>query len=98
DAVEPIQSKQQDMPATDGVKLLHLQLDALEQRRIVWQGELFPGQPLEWEISDETPQHDGKQPEAQTSWQSTVRFSLPALGAISATIRLYGEHVQVQVN
>lgn len=98
DAVEPVQSRQQDMPATEAVKLLSLQLDTLEQRRIVWQGELFPGQPLEWEISDETPQHDSKQPEPQTSWQSTVRFSLPTLGAISATIRLNGAHVQVQVN
>lgn len=98
DAVDPVQNKQQDMPLAEGARLLNMQLDTLEQRRIVWQGELFPGQALEWEISDDTPQQDRKQPEPQTSWQSTVRFSLLALGAISATIRLSGEHVQVQVN
>jgi hypothetical protein len=72
----------------------------LEQRRIVWQGELFPGQPIEWEISDDTPKRSNEdsaqQPEQ--SWQSTVRFSLPTLGAVSATIRLTGEHVQVNVH
>lgn len=90
----------QDLTAnTDGVKLVSLQLDTLEQRRIVWQGELFPGQPLEWEISDDTPKRNTEDPseQPQQSWQSTVRFSLPTLGAVSATIRLTGEHVQVNV-
>jgi hypothetical protein len=84
---------------TDGVKLVSLQLDTLEQRRIMWQGELFPGQPLEWEISDDTPKRNTEDPneQPQQSWQSTVRFSLPTLGAVSATIRLTGAHVQVNV-
>tara|TARA_R110001599_G_scaffold159052_1_gene346181 strand:- start:202527 stop:203642 length:1116 start_codon:yes stop_codon:yes gene_type:complete len=98
DAVNPVTSKQQDMPVTEGTRLLNMQLETLEQRRIVWQGELFPGQPMEWEIVDDTPQHESKQQEPQSTWQSTVRFSLPSLGAVSATIRLNGEHVQVQVS
>lgn len=87
-----------DTSASEGVKLISLQLDTLEQRRILWQGELFPGQPLEWEVSDETPQRkNNDEPAAEPSWQSSVRFSLPTLGAVSATIRLTGEHVQVNV-
>jgi hypothetical protein len=93
-------ARQDPATNTEAVKLVSLQLDTLEQRRIVWQGELFPGQPMEWEISDDTPKRNGdgafEQPEQQ-SWQSTVRFSLPTLGAVSATIRLTGEHVQVNV-
>jgi hypothetical protein len=93
-------SVRQDLTTNiDGVKLVSLQLDALEQRRIVWQGELFPGQPIEWEISDDTPKRSSEdsaqQPEQ--SWQSIVRFSLPTLGAVAATIRLTGEHVQINV-
>jgi hypothetical protein len=84
---------------TEGAKLLSLQLDVLEQRRIVWHGELFPGQPLEWEISDDTPRHgqETSQGDEARTWQSTVRFSLPLLGTVSATISLTGEHVRVQV-
>ncbi|MES2934464.1 MAG: flagellar hook-length control protein FliK, partial [Pseudomonadota bacterium] len=63
-----------------------------------WQGELFPGQPLEWEISDDTPENKADQSEPEKSWNSTVRFTLPTLGSVSATIRLSGEHVQVLVN
>lgn len=91
--------KMQEVIGNDGVRLISLQLDTLEQKRILWQGELFPGQPLEWEISDDTPKQnngdDASPPEP--SWQSTVRFSLPTLGAVSATVRLTGEHVQVNV-
>jgi hypothetical protein len=83
----------------EGAKLLSLQLDTLEQRRIVWHGELFPGQPFEWEISDETPRgnRERETDDAAQSWQSTVRFSLPTLGMVSATVSLTGEHVRVQV-
>ena len=96
--IAPVAGKQQDIAATEGIKLINLQLDALEQRRIMWQGELFPGQPLEWEISDDTPEKNKDQAEPEASWKSTVRFSLPTLGSVSATIRLSGEHVQVQVH
>lgn len=88
----------QDISGNEGIKLINLQLDTLEQRRIMWQGELFPGQPLEWEISDDTPEQRPDQSEPEKSWNSTVRFTLPSLGSVSATIRLTGDHVQVQVN
>lgn len=92
-------SRQDAAINTEGAKLLSLQLDALEQRRIVWQGELFPGQPFEWEIADDTPRgrHEQEAGDTVQSWQSTVRFSLPVLGAVSATVKLTGEHVQVHV-
>ena len=98
DSTVPLLGKQQDVAGNEGVKLISLQLDTLEQRRIMWQGELFPGQPLEWEISDDTPEQKTDQSEPEKSWNSTVRFSLPSLGSVSATIRLTGDHVQVQVN
>ena len=98
DSALPLLGKQQDVLGNEGVKLISLQLDTLEQRRIMWQGELFPGQPLEWEISDDTPEQKSDQSEPEKSWNSTVRFSLPSLGSVSATIRVTGEHVQVQVN
>lgn len=98
EAITPVSSKQPELAGTEAVKLISLQLDALEQRRVMWQGELFPGQPLEWEISDETPQKGKEQAEAEPVWNSTVRFSLPTLGAVSASVRLVGDKVQIQVN
>lgn len=93
---EPDAAAQLPMPGPESARLINLQLDALEQRRVLWQGELWPGQPLSWEVSEQAPENDaGEQP--TPSWQSTVHFSLPTLGAVSATIRLAAGHVQVQV-
>ncbi|WP_353153987.1 flagellar hook-length control protein FliK [Herminiimonas fonticola] len=98
ESIAPLVGKQQDIPVSEGLKLINLQLDTLEQRRIMWQGELFPGQPLEWEISDDTPEKSSEQSEPEPAWNSSVRFNLPTLGSVSATIRLSGEHLQVQVH
>lgn len=79
-------------------QLVAQQLDTLENQRVLWRGELWPGQPLEWEISRDAP--DGGRdsaPPAEPTWQSVVRFELPLLGAVSATIKLAGQHVQMQL-
>jgi hypothetical protein len=83
----------------DAHKLIGLQLDALEQKRVQWQGELWPGQKLEWEVKRDVLEHPAEQQanEARQCWQSTVRFELPALGAVSATIQLSGDRVQMHV-
>jgi hypothetical protein len=79
---------------------INLQLNTLEQHRIAWQGELWPGQQFEWEVSDETSRggQQGDTGEENASWQSVVRFELPTLGKVSATINLAGGHVQMRIN
>lgn len=86
--------KQQALPlGAESSRLVSMQLDVLEQRRVLWQGELWKGQALEWEVSEEAPRHD--QEEDERAWHSTVRFTLPTLGAVTATIRLADGRVQV---
>jgi len=81
----------------NSARLIGLQLQTLEQQHVRWQGELWPGRSLEWEVSEDTRDGNGKDSQPQ-SWTSVVRFRLPALGDISATLRLSGDRVQVQVN
>ena len=79
---------------------INLQLNTLEQHRIEWHGELWPGQQLEWEINEDTPrqkQH-GDAGQSEASWQSVVRFNLPKLGKITASIHLADGHVQARVS
>ncbi|MES2070380.1 MAG: flagellar hook-length control protein FliK [Pseudomonadota bacterium] len=82
---------------TELAQIINLQLDTLEQQRIVWQGKLLPGQPMEWEVTRNYPKEKEAQGEPEASWQSTVRFEFPHLGAIAATINLHGEHLQIFV-
>ena len=78
-------------------QMIHLQLDALEQQRIIWQGKLLPELPMEWEIRrDERQAQDGENDDGATSsWQSTVRFELPQLGVVAATINMHAGHLQL---
>jgi flagellar hook-length control protein FliK len=91
-----------DGSLSPGTQLLALQLDTLENQRLAWRGELWPGQALEWEIRREDA-HDGNADgaaahtaaEATPVWHSVVRFELPLLGAVSASIRLAGPQLQL---
>ncbi|WP_293780326.1 flagellar hook-length control protein FliK [uncultured Oxalicibacterium sp.] len=87
------------LPATEleQARLINQQLDTLEQRRILWQGELFPGQRLEWEIADESPGKQHPAEEVEAVWRSTLRFSLPGLGNIAANLHLTGSRVQLHL-
>jgi hypothetical protein len=80
----------------EAARLINQQLATLEQQRVTWRGELWPGQPMEWEVSEDAPEKDGEAP--QSSWTSIMRFELPVLGQISATIRLTGDRVQIQAS
>ncbi|PXX46744.1 flagellar hook-length control protein FliK [Undibacterium pigrum] len=75
-------------------QIIHQQLNVLEQNIVRWQGELFPGQKIEWEIKKETQsKHNPQEMEDATSWQSVVRFDLPNLGLVTAIINLQSNNL-----
>lgn len=82
----------------DAAGMIRMQLDALENRKVIWQGEFWPGQEIEWEVEDDTPREKREYGEMEArSWQSVLRVNLPLLGAVTATMRLTGDTVQVQL-
>lgn len=97
--VLPQSQQTQPLMNAEAAKLVSLQLDTLEQRRAHWQGELFPGQPMEWDVAEEKPgrERNRSDKEQDAIWTSTVRFRLPSLGELSASIRLNGDRVHVQI-
>ncbi|MBY0446695.1 MAG: flagellar hook-length control protein FliK [Burkholderiales bacterium] len=63
--------------------LVQQQLDVLEQRPIVWNGQAWPGQPIRWEVETENEREASSgQDEAQRSWQSRMDLQLPNLGDV----------------
>jgi len=81
-------------------QLINLQLNALEQQRIVWHGEVWPGQQMEWEINRDGPdqqQQNAQGDELAPSWHSVVRFNFEHLGSVSASIRLIGQQIHMQL-
>ncbi|HWZ46966.1 MAG TPA: flagellar hook-length control protein FliK [Herbaspirillum sp.] len=88
-----------DAASTQIGNIVNVQLNTLDQQRITWQGEVWPGQHMQWDIardnSDHTPQPDGQ--EAPPSWQSVVRFNFEHLGTVAASIRLVGNQIHMQI-
>lgn len=80
-------------------QLINLQLHVQEQARVAWQGEAWPGQKVEWEISRDAPEHGrggaARDGDAPAPWRSGMRFEFPALGALSASITLIGDKLHI---
>lgn len=79
-------------------QIIHQQLNVLEQNVVRWQGELFPGQKIDWEIRKESEQARHTQAGSEdSSWQSVVSFDLPTLGKVTATINLQSNTVGLSI-
>ncbi|MFZ4873976.1 flagellar hook-length control protein FliK [Janthinobacterium sp. Mn2066] len=81
-------------------QLINLQLHTHEQARVQWQGEAWPGQPMQWDVTKDAPEggaHGSGDDEEAATWRSGVRFQFPLLGDISAQVVLHGGKVHIQM-
>ena len=105
--LEPQMQKAQQADAqksgTDlaSAQLINMQLHTHEQARVQWQGEAWPGQKMQWDISRDAPegqQQEGRGDEEDaTAWRSSVRFQFPLLGDLAAHVVLQGGRVAIQM-
>lgn len=78
--------------------IIQQQLEAFASQNYAWQGTAWPGQQMEWEITEEK-SHDSSSPDSDDyRWQTQLRLQLPLLGDVAATLRLRGDNqVDVQI-
>ena len=83
----------------DTAQLINLQLNAHEQGKIAWQGPLWPGQDLHWEVErDASSRQDGGEGEDGAAWQSSLRLRFGALGEVAARIVLSGDQLHIRLD
>jgi len=68
--------------------LVQQQLNALATQTYIWQGQVWPGQSMHWEISEEEHKGSSDNDETPLRWQTRLKLNLPQLGGIDATLRL----------
>jgi len=73
--------------------LVQQQMDVLDSRQIVWQGQIWPGQSMDWQI-EERASRESAQPES-AEWQTSLRLQLPRLGDVNVALRLGAQGIQV---
>ncbi len=70
--------------------LVQQQLNAAATSHIVWRGELWPGQALDWEIAADADARGASDNEATASWTTRLRLDLPNLGRLDLALGLAG--------
>lgn len=76
--------------------VVHEQLTALQNGQVLYRGDLFPNQRMEWSVN-EREAHRNKEGGQERSWDTTLNITLPKLGAVSARLKLDGNRVSVDI-
>lgn len=79
-----------NMPGLEGMParaadLASRQLNMLEGNPFIWQGQVWPGQDMEWQVTEREGGGNPFEAEAQ-KWHSKLRLTLPRLGAFAAEL------------
>jgi hypothetical protein len=77
--------------------LVQQQLGALETHQVLWQGQVWQGQEMRWEVSEETP-HRNAQGVEEGQWNTQIHLDLPNLGGISARLSFNGNALSLSLD
>ena len=98
DKTAPPQANSGQIVHPSAQPLVQQQLEALATQNYVWQGQVWPGQEMRWEIDPENAQRQANSDEEQTAWSTRLRLTLPRLGEIDARLRLEGNQLVLTLN
>lgn len=68
--------------------IVQQQLNALATQTYVWQGQVWPGQSMHWEITEDDGRPRSGEEETAARWQTRLKLTLPNLGGIEARLGL----------
>jgi flagellar hook-length control protein FliK len=76
--------------------LVQQQLSALETHQVLWQGQVWQGQEMRWEVSEESP-HRNAQGVEEGQWITRINLDLPNLGGVSARLSFNGNALNLKL-
>jgi len=81
----------------DTLPLVRQQLEVLDSRQVAWQGQVWPGQTMDWTVEERAAREQGSEM-ATPEWQTSLRLILPQLGEISAKLTLHPQGIRIHLN
>lgn len=95
---QQLMQEPQNLPQFSAPDMVSQQLQVLEQQRVVWQGEVWPGQTMSWQVTERAPQQEHPQAEQQgQTLFSNLDLQLPHLGDVSVRITMVDGRFSVRV-
>lgn len=89
--------------APETLQIVRQQLDSLATQQFNWQGQVWPGQQMDWQIVEERRRDDTGSEQAPGAddalpeWRTQMRLTLPRLGEIDARIGLRGNGIRLDI-
>ncbi|MDR0440227.1 MAG: flagellar hook-length control protein FliK [Candidatus Accumulibacter sp.] len=71
------------------------QLEALANQTFVWQGQIWPGQEMRWEIEEDGKNHQEGESDAVANWRTRLDLNFLRLGGVSARLQLQDHQVSL---
>lgn len=78
-------------------EMVSQQLQVLEQQRVIWHGEVWPGQMMEWQVSERKNSQQSSEDPTLNSLFSNLKLQLPRLGEVAVRITLANGRFSVRV-
>lgn len=84
--------------------LVQQQLEGAAAQRLVWQGEAWPGQAMNWQLQWDNEQvaEDGRRGSGEDAgeerWRTTLTLTTPQLGRVAATLRLEDGGIRIAID
>jgi hypothetical protein len=88
-------------PPTDPntAQFINLQLNAHEQGKVAWQGQLWPGRDMQWDVERDASGRQAQGDDADDgTWQSSLRLRFGALGEVAARVVLSGDQLHIRLD
>jgi flagellar hook-length control protein FliK len=77
--------------------LVQQQMSTLETHQVLWQGQVWQGQEMRWEVSEESPRRNA-QGEEEGQWVTRINLDLPNLGGVSAKLSFNGNALSLSLD
>lgn len=66
--------------------IVQQQIELLDTRQMLWQGAIWPGQDMRWQIAERAPR--GEEADSAREWQTRLDLRLPVLGELNAVLSI----------
>ena len=76
--------------------LVQQQMNALETHQVLWQGQVWQGQEMRWEVREESPRRNAQGAE-DGQWITHIHLDLPNLGGVSARLSFNGNALNLSL-
>ena len=93
-----VQATQSQPVAPQAQPIVQQQLDALATQNFSWQGQVWPGQDMRWEIDEDAARNAQDDGDAAPKWTTRLHLTLPNLGEVDAQIRLNGNQITLAMS